>query len=157
MDDKFKEFQVILATDAGLRTGFARLLFADWADNELNAVVITSRDGDFREANDLSLLQQQQPNQPDVSLSRRLIGLSRGEEWAHEGLVTAAADTLLIPLDLSQRVPVTEVSEVGEVEGEKGNCEAGAGRSSVAEATLAQSKGSNVGAANQFRNCGFYA
>ncbi|VDK20575.1 unnamed protein product [Taenia asiatica] len=146
--------KVILATDAGLRTGFARLLFADWADNELNAVVITSRDGDFREANDLSLLQQRQPNQPDVSLARRLVGLSRGEEWAHEGLAIAAADTLLIPLDLSQRVPVTEVSEAGEIEGERGNSEAGAGRSSVVETTLAQSKGSNVGAANQFRNFG---
>ncbi|KAL5108666.1 putative cleavage and polyadenylation specificity factor subunit 2 [Taenia crassiceps] len=147
--------KVILATDAGLRTGFARLLFADWADNELNAVVITSRDGDFREANDPSLLQQQQqPNQPDISLARRLIGLSRGEEWAHEGLATAAADTLLIPLDLSQRVPITEASEVVEVEGDKGNSEAGAGRSSMVETALAQSKGFNTGATNQFRNFG---
>ncbi|CDI98145.1 cleavage and polyadenylation [Echinococcus multilocularis] len=147
--------RVILATDAGLRTGFSRLLFVDWADNELNTVVITSRDGDFREAKDLSLLlQQQQPNQPDVSLARRLIGLSRGEEWAHEGLATASANTLLIPFDFSQRVLVSEESDTGEGEGEKRNSEAGAGRSSVVETTLVHSKGTDAGAGNQFRNFG---
>uniref|UniRef100_A0A5K3EU55 Cleavage and polyadenylation specificity factor subunit 2 n=1 Tax=Mesocestoides corti TaxID=53468 RepID=A0A5K3EU55_MESCO len=95
--------KVILSTDAGLRTGFARLLFADWADSELNTVVITSRDGDFREVRDFSEFTRQQP-----SLGRRLIGLTSGEEWARQGLATAPGNTLLIPFTLSQRVPIVE-------------------------------------------------
>lgn len=104
--------QVILATDASLRTGFSRLLFADWADNELNSIILTSRDGDFREVADFSVFADNQI-EPPVSLGRRLIGLYRGEDWAREGLVVADEDTLLIPLHLSQRVPVFSKTEVG--------------------------------------------
>lgn len=89
-----------------MRTGFSRLLFADWADNELNSIILTSRDGDFREVSDF-LTFSNNHIEPPVSLGRRLIGLARGEDWAREGLATADEDTLLIPLHLSQRVPVT--------------------------------------------------
>ncbi|VDO12737.1 unnamed protein product [Rodentolepis nana] len=97
--------KVILATDASLRAGFSRLLFADWADNELNSIILTSRDGDFREAADFSVFADNRI-EPPVSLGRRLIGLARMEDWAREGLAMADEDTLLVPLHLSQRVPV---------------------------------------------------
>nr|CDS29353.2 cleavage and polyadenylation [Hymenolepis microstoma] len=101
---------VILATDASLRAGFSRLLFADWADNELNSIVLTSRDGDFREVADFSVFADNHI-EPPVSLGRRLIGLARMEDWAREGLAMADEDTLLIPLHLSQRVPVFSETE----------------------------------------------
>ncbi|KAM7534917.1 hypothetical protein Aperf_G00000093176 [Anoplocephala perfoliata] len=98
--------KVILATDASLRTGFSRLLFADWAHNELNSIILTSRDGDFREVSDFSTFANNHI-EPPVSLGRRLIGLARSEDWAREGLATADEDTLLIPLHLSQRILVS--------------------------------------------------
>ena len=143
---------MILATDAGLRSGFSRLLFADWADNELNTVLITSRDGDFREAKDLSSLLKEKQNQVDVSLGRRLVGLSCGEEWARDGLVTASGDTLLIPLNLSQRVPVTE--ETGEGQAEKENDEVARRPSTTGGTTPSgQPKSVNGTTTNQLRKC----
>lgn len=95
--------KVILATDASLSTGFSRLLFADWAHSELNSIIITSRDGDFREVTNFNeLADSRQPSSP--FLARRLVGLASNEAWGGQGLTKAPDDTLLIPITLSQRV-----------------------------------------------------
>ncbi|BHF72564.1 cleavage and polyadenylation specificity factor subunit 2 [Sparganum proliferum] len=96
--------KVILASESDLRSGFSRLLFTEWADSELNTVIVTSRNGDFRQVEDLSEFFS--PVGPGLSLGRRLIGLSNNEPWARVGVPTGANGALMLPFTLSQRVVV---------------------------------------------------
>ncbi|VDN11443.1 unnamed protein product [Dibothriocephalus latus] len=102
--DFVPEPKVILASEADLRSGFSRLLFTEWADSDLNTVIVTSRNGDFRQAEDLSEFFS--PVGPGLSLGRRLIGLANNEPWARVGVPTGANGALMLPFTFSQRVVV---------------------------------------------------
>uniref|UniRef100_A0A0X3NZP2 Cleavage and polyadenylation specificity factor subunit 2 n=1 Tax=Schistocephalus solidus TaxID=70667 RepID=A0A0X3NZP2_SCHSO len=96
--------KVILASEPDLRSGFSRLLFTEWSDSDLNTVIVTSRNGDFRQVEDLSEFFS--PVGLGLSLGRRLIGLANNESWARVGVPTGANGALMLPFTFSQRVVV---------------------------------------------------
>lgn len=95
---------MILASEAGLRSGFSRLLFAEWADSDLNTIILTSRDGNFQQLDTLSDLHEMlnQNNNEAPSLVSQLIGLANKEPWAQ--LPTNTHGDPILSLTLSQRV-----------------------------------------------------
>ncbi|GAA43367.2 cleavage and polyadenylation specificity factor subunit 2, partial [Clonorchis sinensis] len=99
--DTVPEPKVVLASASDLSCGFARQLFAEWADNDLNTVILTSRE---------SCVVSEEPG--DYTLLGRLIGLARGDAAARQGLPTSSTGTLVLPLSLSQRVSQTQYEQL---------------------------------------------
>ncbi|CAH8832769.1 unnamed protein product [Trichobilharzia szidati] len=101
--DAVSEPKVVLSSLSDLSSGFSRQLFAEWADNDLNAVILTSRDS-VTTGSDVS---------PAHSLISRLIGLARKDVEARKDLPTSSTGTLILPLTLSQRVSCSQIERAG--------------------------------------------
>ncbi|KER26072.1 hypothetical protein T265_06603 [Opisthorchis viverrini] len=99
--DTVPEPKVVLASASDLSCGFARQLFAEWADSDLNTVILTSRE---------SCVVSEEPG--DYTLLGRLIGLARGDAAARQGLPTSSTGTLVLPLSLSQRVSQAQYEQL---------------------------------------------
>ncbi|KAA3681272.1 cleavage and polyadenylation specificity factor subunit 2 [Paragonimus westermani] len=95
--------QVVLASFSDLSCGFARQLFAEWADNDLNTVILTSRD---------SCAVTSGSESENYPLHKRLIGLAKGDPDARTGLPTSSTGTLVLPLTLSQRVSAAQLERL---------------------------------------------
>ncbi|CAL8107332.1 unnamed protein product [Calicophoron daubneyi] len=95
--DAVPEPKVVLASASDLSCGFARQLFAEWADNDLNTVILTSREL-------CSSRSQASGQENGYDLLNRLIALAKGDPEAREGLPKSSTGTLVLPMTLSQRV-----------------------------------------------------
>ncbi|KAF8569376.1 hypothetical protein P879_01141 [Paragonimus westermani] len=101
--DAVPEPKVVLASFSDLSCGFARQLFAEWADNDLNTVILTSRD---------SCAVTFEGESENYPLHKRLIGLAKGDPDARTGLPTSSTGTLVLPLTLSQRVSAAQLERL---------------------------------------------
>ncbi|CAH8474279.1 unnamed protein product [Heterobilharzia americana] len=96
--DAVSEPKVVLSSLSDLSCGFSRQLFAEWADNDLNTIILTSRDSITSGSGESSV----------QSLISRLIGLARKDLDARKDLPTSSTGTLILPLTLSQRVSCSQ-------------------------------------------------
>lgn len=96
--------QVVLATLPDLSCGYARQLFAEWADNDLNTVVLTTRDV-------CSPVPTTTENQ-SVPLLTRLIGLAKGDPGAQNNLSRSSTGTIILPFSLSQRLTLSQIERM---------------------------------------------
>lgn len=100
--DSVPEPKVVLASASDLCCGFTRQLFAEWADNDLNTIILTSRDS--------CVVTEAKADQPP--LIHRLIGLAKGDPSARAGLPTSSTGTLVLPLTISQRVSEAQLEKI---------------------------------------------
>lgn len=96
-------FQVVLSSLSDLSCGFSRQLFAEWADNDLNTVILTSQESVITGVDESS----------SQSLISRLIGLARKDNDARKDLPTSSTGTSILPLTLSQRVSCSQADQSG--------------------------------------------
>ncbi|CAH8452473.1 unnamed protein product [Schistosoma guineensis] len=101
--DAVSEPKVVLSSLSDLSCGFSRQLFAEWADNDLNTVILTSQESVITGIDESS----------SQSLISRLIGLARKDNDARKDLPTSSTGTSILPLTLSQRVSCSQADQSG--------------------------------------------
>ncbi|CAH8469530.1 unnamed protein product [Schistosoma bovis] len=101
--DAVSEPKVVLSSLSDLSCGFSRQLFAEWADNDLNTVILTSQESVITGVDESS----------SQSLISRLIGLARKDNDARKDLPTSSTGTSILPLTLSQRVSCSQADQSG--------------------------------------------
>ncbi|KAH9594952.1 cleavage and polyadenylation specificity factor subunit 2, variant 2 [Schistosoma haematobium] len=101
--DAVSEPKVVLSSLSDLSCGFSRQLFAEWADNDLNTVILTSQESVITGVGESS----------SQSLISRLIGLARKDNDARKDLPTSSTGTSILPLTLSQRVSCSQADQSG--------------------------------------------
>ncbi|CAH8455398.1 unnamed protein product [Schistosoma curassoni] len=101
--DAVSEPKVVLSSLSDLSCGFSRQLFAEWADNDLNTVILTSQESVITGVDESS----------SQSLISRLIGLARKDNNALKDLPTSSTGTSILPLTLSQRVSCSQADQSG--------------------------------------------
>ncbi|CAI2724997.1 unnamed protein product [Schistosoma spindalis] len=101
--DAVSEPKVVLSSLSDLSCGFSRQLFAEWADNDLNTVILTSQESVITGVDESS----------SQSLISRLIGLARKDNDARKDLPTSSTGTSILPLTLSQRVSCSQADRSG--------------------------------------------
>ncbi|KAK4474203.1 hypothetical protein MN116_003500 [Schistosoma mekongi] len=100
--DAVSEPKVVLSSLSDLSCGFSRQLFAEWADNDLNTVILTSQESVTTGTGESC-----------QSLVSRLIGLAKKDIDARKDLPTSSTGTLILPLTLSQRVSCSQDERSG--------------------------------------------
>ncbi|CAH8455443.1 unnamed protein product [Schistosoma margrebowiei] len=101
--DAVSEPKVVLSSLSDLSCGFSRQLFAEWADNDLNTVILTSQESVITGVDESS----------SQSLISRLIGLAKKDNDARKDLPTSSTGTSILPLTLSQRVSCSQADQSG--------------------------------------------
>ncbi|CAH8468792.1 unnamed protein product [Schistosoma rodhaini] len=101
--DAVSEPKVVLSSLSDLSCGFSRQLFAEWADNDLNTIILTSQESVITGVDESS----------SQSLISRLIRLARKDNDALKDLPTSSTGTSILPLTLSQRVSCSQADRSG--------------------------------------------